>query len=153
VRTFLFILILPFCLLLVSCRRPALPPIKDAEALRNDCANLYKQFPAEEIQTNTSPEKYKFTKVPKEKWPPSVAALNPDEVYKNVAGIFINPKSDRARTENGNFIVGYFVLVNPNKMPLPSDYGALRLKPNLGLIFKPTDFDNVYEVEQPMSIL
>jgi hypothetical protein len=150
-RVLLTILILPFCLLLVSCTKQSLPPIKDAE-----CSALFQKFPTEEIPTNATPFTYlsKFHVIPKEQWPTSVAALNPTEVYKNIAGIFILPKSERKLVENGNIIAGYFVLICPNKMPLPSDASMLKFRPNsLGLIFKSTDFANIYVVEQPKRIL
>src|SRR5258708_4774725 len=118
------ILILPFCLLLVSCAKQSLPPIKDAEVLRKECSALFQKLPTEEIPTNASPYTYisKFHEIPKEQWPPSVAALNPIHVSKNNGGIWIVLKSKAGVLENGHIFMGYYVLVIPNKMP-PSDPG------------------------------
>jgi hypothetical protein len=149
------ILILPFYLLLVSCSRENLPPIKDAETLRKECSVLFQKFPTEQIPTNIVAKRFtlKFHEISQEQWPPSVAALNPVGVRKNIAGIFIYLKAERKRIENGNFIIGYFVLINPNKIPLPNEASMLIFSRNsLGFIFKSTDFGDIYVVEQPMSV-
>jgi len=139
-RTLSFIWIFPFCLLLASCSRNSLPPIKDAETLHKDCTILYEEFPTQEIPTNHNPYdfSYKLLHIPKEKWPPSIVALNPDRVDKNIMGILIFPKSGHERARGGDVMVWYFVLVNQNKIPPPSN-------------FKPTDFDNIYKVSHILS--
>jgi len=141
-RALLAFLILSFCLLLASCNRQTLPPIKDAEKLRKECAALYQQFPTPEIPTNTFPRPTPF-KIPQEKWPSSVVAFNPIGVSEDSVGIFIFfPESEFKRAENERVIVGYFVHINLNETPFHEHH--------LGLFtFKNTEFSGIYQVETP----
>jgi len=153
-------LALLFCLLLNSCARQSLPPIKDAALLCADCTALFQKFPTEENPTNASTDAgiSKFHTIPKDQWPASIAALNPAQVSKNVAGIWIfiaskqkNPPID---PQNGCMILGYFVLTNPGKMHMPSGPEMLRMSPiSYGFIFIGTDLGNIFQLEQPMKVL
>ena len=140
-RALLVFLIFSFCLLQVSCNQQTLPPIKDAETLRKECAALYQQFPTPEIPTNSFPRPTLF-KISREKWPPSVVALNPIEVSKDTVGVFILlPESEFKRTENEKVIVGYFVHINLNETPFYRHHLEL-------FTFKNTEFGGIYQVER-----
>src|SRR5664280_778255 len=114
--------ILILLLALVSCARHELPPVKDAEALRKDCAVLYEQFPVSELQTNIPDYDYQsdlgIRKIPQDKWPPSILALHPYLVCSYQGGIQMWIYWSRYKDE-GKYWNGYYVVVNPDLPPPP----------------------------------
>lgn len=114
-------LILLSGLMIVSCARHELPPVKDAEALRKDCAILYEQFPVSELSTNAPDYQYQhglgIRKISNDKWPPSILALHPYMVCNDQGGIalWIVPSKN---ADQGKWWNGYYVVVNP-KQPTP----------------------------------
>jgi len=123
VRKKLRILILPFCLLLVSCNRHHPPPIQNVEILRKDCAVLFQQFPVDETPTNTADYDYQhgfgIRKIPKQKWPDSVLALHPYLVCSYQGGIQIWIDWSIRFEEEGKFWNGYYVVVDSAIPPPP----------------------------------
>jgi len=119
VRLLPFALIPPLCWLLVSCSRHQLPPIKDAELLRKDCALLFEQFPVSELSTNVPDYEYQhslgFRKIPQDKWPSSIAALHPYLVCSYQGGI----QMWIAGVEEGKIWHGYYIDVKPEVPPPP----------------------------------
>src|ERR1039458_7036905 len=98
-RVSVFALIFVSGLLLASCSRNKLPPIKDSEILRKDCEMLYKRFPVIEDtnQTTKYGSSYKYhvdRKIPKESWPPSILALKPFDVDRDNFGICVWVKTN-----------------------------------------------------------
>jgi hypothetical protein len=86
------LLVASLCLVLPSCRQYALPPIKNPEQLRKDCALLYQQFQISTnhpFYTNSHNRLYLLRVVPKDKWPPSVSDLKPRFVYTDYFGVSI----------------------------------------------------------------
>ena len=111
-----------YCSLLVSCSRHVLPPIKDAELLRKDCALLLEQFPVSELSTNV-PEYWwqhslGFHKIPEANWPPSISALHPYLVCSYQGGLQMWIVNLPIK-EQGELWQGYFVVVKPEQPPPP----------------------------------
>jgi hypothetical protein len=134
-------LILSFCLILISCSRHHLPPIKDSAALQKDCSNLYQQFPADEkLPTNSPNFDYQHDLdiriIPKDKWSDSILALHPYMVcsYQNGIQIWIQ----WSKHYDGE---AYFVAFNP-ELPPPS------YDPSNDFIFTNSTFSGIYEVRQ-----
>jgi len=122
VRLLPFALIPPLCWLLVSCSRHQLPPIKDAELLRKDCALLFEQFPVSKLSTNVPDYEYQhsigFRKIPQDKWSSSIAALHPYLVCSYQGGIQMWI-AELPIKEQGKLWQGYFIVVKPEEPPPP----------------------------------
>jgi hypothetical protein len=134
-------LILPFCLLLISCSRHHLPPIKDSAALQKDCSILYRQFPVSETPTNDPDFDYEHSlgirKIREDKCPDSILALHPYMVCSYQGGIQIWIEWPRQLRDGG----AYYVASNP-ELPPPS------FDPSNDFIFKNSTFNGIYEVRQ-----
>jgi hypothetical protein len=134
--------------LLVSCSRNELPVIGDADLLHKECADLYEQFPTNDVaSTNYNPE-LGMKAIPEEKWSPSIKALNPHGVIRNKYGVVILIKSQRPRNLDDWVVKGYYVLVKQAQDPFPGKITPLSRKPSL-FRYNPTDYKDIYEIEQP----
>jgi len=138
-------LILLLSLLLVSCSRNHLPPIKDSAALQKDCSLLYQQFPVSEIPTNAPDFDYQhglgIRIIPKDKWPDSILALHPYMVCGYQGGIQI--WISFSQHQDGE---AYYVAFDP-KSPPPT-YVASN-----DFVFKNTTFKGIYEVRQKVQAI
>jgi hypothetical protein len=136
--------ILGCSLTLVSCARHELPPIKNAEALRHDCAILFQQFPVSEISTNVLGYDYQhslgFCYVPKSNWSASISALHPYLVCSYQGGIQIWIDCVRLQ-DQGKYWHGYYVIVKPEVPPPPQAASN-------HFVFKPTDLDGILLLKQ-----
>jgi hypothetical protein len=139
-RPLLLALILPFCLLLVSCSRHHLPPITDSVALHKDCSILYQQFPVSETRTNVPNFDYQHSLgiriIPKEKWPDSVRSLLPYMVCTYQGGVQI--WIEWSQHHDGE---AYYVAFDP-ELPPPAYVTSN------DFIFRNTTLNGIYEVRQ-----
>jgi len=147
-RVPVFTLIFFSGLLLASCSRNKLPPIKDPETLRKDCAVLYVQFPII-IDTNQI-AKYGVGNtngivrdIPTNNWPFSIQNLKPIQVKRSRFGIYIWIETNKHPTVtiSGNWTAkGYFVSC--------SSFSPYKIKNNVPF-FEETDLPGIYAISMP----
>lgn len=140
VRTLAFILILALFWLVASCNRHKLPPVKDAAALRNDCAVLYEQFPVSELSTNDYEQSLGIRKIPQDKWLPTIVSLHPYMVCSYQGGIQMWIYWPGHKDE-GKFWNGYYVSVK-SEQPPPPQAATNRF------VIQRTDHDGVFLLKQ-----
>ena len=137
-------LIICCSLALVSCAHHELPPVKNAEALRNDCAILFQQFPVSELSTNVPDYDYQhslgFREILKTNWPPSISALHPYLVCSYQGGIQMWIAAFPMK-EQGKYWNGYYVVVKPDE-PIPPQAATNHF------VFKRTGLDGILLVKQ-----
>src|ERR1041384_7018887 len=110
------ILLLAASLMLVSCGQKAqIPPLKDGQALRQDCIKLMQQFPDGQILSSD--------------WPASVKALKPIAVTRERDCVRILLKQER-----GKFAGVYAVFENAQLSPSTQ-----------GVWVRKTEFKGVYQ--------
>ena len=152
-----FALVVFSSLLLASCSRNILPPIKDPETFRKDCTVLYQQFPVIEdtnqiIKYGRSYKNQIFRKIPKENWPSSILALKPFDVDRDNFGICIsiktnNPNQNDPTIANNWVVKGYFVSCNFTSAPPSAGMGG-----GGRFFFEPTGMSGIYEFEDPARV-
>jgi hypothetical protein len=144
-RVSVFALILLCCLLLASCSRNKLPPIKDPETLHKDCATLFQQFPII-IDTNQIAKHGDWytnvivRDIPTNNWPLSIQNLKPFQVKRSRFGINIWIKTNKhpTLTISGNWTAkGYFI-----------PFSSFSIYGNVPF-FKQTDMPGIYEISMP----
>jgi len=119
--------------------RDALPRIKDADLLRNECVLLCQQFPLRELNTNHMMiidgkilfrgrlGQERSTEIPKQNWPASIQALHPFNVtrdeyavctwIKNNTRMGVSTSDPRIFARNNWDWKGYYVHTNPLESP------------------------------------
>jgi hypothetical protein len=100
---------------LTGCNRADLPPLKNGEGLRADCAILMNSFPEGEI--------------PQSVWPRSVKELKATRVEREKMNIRIYVVEKR-----GNFRGGYCVFLDPQLAPSTQ-----------GVWIQKTEFKGIYQ--------
>jgi hypothetical protein len=135
-------LLMCFCsLMMVSCSCHELPPVKDAEALRKDCAILLNQFPPRELPTNEPNQQLGIRPIPKAKWLSSIQALQPSQVYSYGGGILLWIDGTRSMKDIGKYWNGYYIIVNP-ELPAPPQAATNHF------VFSPTKQDGIHLMKQ-----
>jgi hypothetical protein len=108
-----FLIIFP-SFLLVSCgqNKSGMPEIKDPEALRKDCAQLYMQFAPSNVDQQGS-MRFLGREIPTNDWPGSVQSLKPFRVMRDkyAISIWILPGGEEGGGE------GYYVREGTNLPP------------------------------------
>ena len=135
--------------LLVSCSANSLPAIRNPDLLRKDCIALHDQFPVDQSRFASNAGLRSFyekgftgREVPKEKWPQSVAALEPLGVASGKFGVVICIIDRRVKGQKG-----YFVPVNTNSLPRPAMHGMGPFD------LTPSRYEGIWEFFQPSSQL